>query len=120
MRDTLLNAQIPPHMFSIVPLSLTRPQIFANTIPLDGVFLEVISGERSRRNCRYLESLGLSVAIMWEVPQDRQTIHAREVRRRMADNAPWEHLVPGHVAMRLREWDIPHRLRRLAAANDNP
>ena len=58
----------------------------------------------------------LNVHVLWEVDPEQKGVSGSDVRRRMADGLPWEHLVPGSVALLLKEWKIPQRLRSMESS----
>jgi len=66
-----------------------------------------------RQKKKYFESLRLNLHVLREVGPEEKGISGSEVRRRMAGGLPWEHLVPGSVALLLNEWKIPQRLRSM-------
>jgi nicotinamide-nucleotide adenylyltransferase len=82
-------------------------------VPLEAVFFLSIYDEWGRRKKRYFESLGLKVHVLWEVNPDKKGISGDDVRSRMVRGQPWEEAVPNSVAVLLREWDIPERLKKI-------
>jgi len=57
--------------------------------------------------------LGLNVHVVWEVKPEKKGISGADVRGRMADGLPWEHLVPNSAALLLKEWKIQQRPRSM-------
>jgi len=53
--------------------------------------------------------------VMWDKSPEKKGLTGAEIRRRMIEGEPWEHLVPPAVAVLLRKWDVAGRLRRLRA-----
>lgn len=98
--------------FSIVPLPISMPERYRYYVPLDAVFFLSIYDEWGRRKKNYFESLGLKVHVLWEVSPVEKGISGRDVRLRMARKQSWEDAVPNSVAVLLREWDIPERLKK--------
>jgi nicotinamide-nucleotide adenylyltransferase len=45
------------------------------------------------------------------VPPDQKGISAADIRSRIIDDRPWEHLVPAGVPPLIKAWNIAERLR---------
>ena len=96
--------------FSVVPLPIHDPQLYQYYVPIDAVFFLAIYDDWGRRKKKYFESLNLNVHVLREVNPEDKGISGSDVRRKMAQGKPWEHLVPGGVAILLKKWGIPRRL----------
>jgi nicotinamide-nucleotide adenylyltransferase len=53
------------------------------------------------------------VHVLWEVSPETKGISGNDVRSRMVRGQSWEKAVPNSVAVLLREWDIPERLKKI-------
>jgi hypothetical protein len=53
------------------------------------------------------------VHVLWEVSPDKKGISGHDVRSRMVRGQSWEEAVPNSVAVLLREWNIPDRLKKI-------
>jgi len=100
---------------SVVPLPISSPEHYKYYVPMKAVFFLSIYDDWGRKKKKYFESLKLNVHVIREVGPEEKGISGKEVRRRMAGGLPWEHLVPGSVALLLNEWNIPQRLRLMKA-----
>lgn len=112
VREALEEAGLPLRDFAIVPFPVCVPELLRHYVPKKAVFFLTIYDEWGRAKRRLFESLGLQTRVLWEVPETEKGIRGTEVRRRIRDRAPWEHLVPPAVVRLLRAWQIPERLAR--------
>ena len=99
--------------FSVVPLPISSPEHFKYYVPMEAVFFLSIYDDWGRQKKKYFESLKLNVHVIREVGPEEKGISGSGVRHRMAGGLPWEHLVPGSVALLLKKWKIPQRLRSM-------
>ena len=113
VRDTLLEAGVELQDFTVVPLPINHPEIYGQYVPLDAVFFLSIYDDWGRRKLSFFQSLGLKTHVLWEVPPERKGISAADIRRRMAEGVPWEHLVPPSVAAHCVAWGVPERIRQI-------
>ena len=113
LRAALAEAGVDLTDFSIVPMPISMPELYRHYVPLDAVFFLSIYDEWGRRKKGYFESLGLKVHVLWEVSADKKGISGSDVRLRMVRGQSWEDAVPNSVAVLLREWDIPERLKKI-------
>ncbi|NMC48373.1 MAG: nicotinate-nucleotide adenylyltransferase [Desulfovibrio sp.] len=100
-----------PDSFTIVPLPISRPELYRYYVPLSAVFFLSIYDAWGRRKRELFTSLGLAVEVLREVPPEQKGLSATDVRDLMIRNQPWEHLVPPAAAALMRAWDVPARLR---------
>ena len=115
VRHALVEAGIECGDFSVVPLPINIPELYRYYVPLDAVFYLTIYDDWGRRKLAMFQELGLKAEVMWERPLHEKGITSNEVRKRMIRGEDWEHLVPVVVAKLMKEWNIPARLRTLAA-----
>jgi nicotinamide-nucleotide adenylyltransferase len=113
LRVALVEAGVTLAGISIVPLPISMPERYRFYVPLDAVFFLSIYDDWGRRKKNYFESLGLKVHVLREVKPEEKGISGSDVRRCMAENQPWEDMVPAGVATLLQGWRIPERLRKL-------
>ena len=109
LRAALAEAGVEWTDCSIVPMPISMPELYRHYVPLDAVFFLSIYDEWGRRKKGYFESLGLKVS------PDKKGISGSDVRLRMARGQSWEDAVPNSVAVLLREWDIPERLKKITS-----
>ncbi len=96
--------------FTIVPFPVNFPQRYRYYVPLDAVFYLTIYDDWGRKKLRMFQSLGLKTHVLWEKPPHEKGISASEVRRRIREGLPWEHLVPETTAELVKAWKIAERL----------
>ncbi|MCP4105459.1 MAG: 2,3-bisphosphoglycerate-independent phosphoglycerate mutase [Desulfobacteraceae bacterium] len=118
IRTALEEAGLKPGQFSIVPLPINFPELYQYYVPMDAVFFLTIYDEWGRKKQSYFELLGLKTHVLWEVPPEKKGISANEVRNRMIQRRPWEHMVPVSVADFMRKWNIPGRLKEIQEGFD--
>ena len=99
--------------FSIVPFPINYPERYPYYVPLDALFFLSIYDDWGRRKREYFQDLGLKTHVLWEVSPEQKGISAVDVRRLMAEGAPWEHLVPPAVPSLMAKWAIADRLKKL-------
>ena len=113
VRTVLEEAGIESSQFSIVPLPINLPELYRYYVPMDAVFFLVIYDNWGRQKLTYFNKLGLKTHVLREVSPEEKGISAEDVRCRMQHGEPWEHLVPPCVALLMKKWDIPGRLRKI-------
>lgn len=109
----LLEAGIQRHDFTIVPFPINLPDRYAYYVPMDAVFFLTIYDDWGRRKLQYFKTMGLTTYVLWEVPPNQKGISGSEIRSRIVDGQPWEHLVPACVAPMIENWRIAERLKKL-------
>ncbi|ABA88082.1 nicotinamide mononucleotide adenylyltransferase family protein [Syntrophotalea carbinolica DSM 2380] len=117
VRAALEEAGIASSHYSVVPFPVNMPELYRYYVPLDALFFLSIYDDWGRRKLAYFTSLGLATHVLREVPLTRKGLSATDVRRRMANNEPWEDLVPPAVADLMKRWGIPGRLRAMVQSS---
>ena len=115
VKQVLVSNGVEDAEFSIVPFPINFPDLYKYYVPLDSVFLLSIYDDWGRRKKEYFQEMGLDIHVLWEVPVEKKGISSSKVRNNMLNQDPWEHLVPGQVAEKMREWDIAARIKGLIA-----
>jgi nicotinamide mononucleotide adenylyltransferase len=106
------EVMIPLGDFSVVPFPINFPDLYKYYVPLDAVFYLTIYDQWGRKKLETFKALGLLTEVMWEKTPDEKGLTGAQVRKLMALDEPWEHLVPPSTARLLKMWGIPERLRR--------
>lgn len=109
----LLDAGMGHDQFSVVPFPVNRPDLYRFYVPLDALFFLTIYDDWGRKKLELFQSRGLKTEVMWEKTIERKGLTGAEIRNRMANNEPWEHLVPEGVARLLTEWNVPDLLKTI-------
>ncbi len=112
VQASLEEANIARGDFSVVPFPINFPDLYKYYVPLDAVFYLTIYDRWGRRKLDMFKSLGLKAEVLWEKTPEEKGLTGAEVRRLMALDEPWEHLVPSSAGWLLKMWGIPDRLRR--------
>jgi nicotinamide-nucleotide adenylyltransferase len=113
VRAALEEAGTELSKFSIVPLPINLPELYHYYVPMDAVFFLSIYDDWGRQKLAYFQKLGLKTHVLREVPREEKGISSADVRNRMLHGEPWEYLVPTSVALLMKKWDIPARLREI-------
>ena len=114
IRETLLEKGLELSEFSIVPFPINVPELLKYYVPMDVPFFLSIYDDWGRQKKKYLESLGLNVHVLWEVPLEKKGLSGNDIRESMLKGGQWEHLVPPVVAKLVENWDIINRLKEIA------
>ena len=114
VRAVLTEAGVPPADLTVVPFPINRPELYAHYVPLDAVFFLTIYDDWGRAKRDYLLGAGLDVRVLWDVPPEDKGLSGSSVRRLMAEDGPWESLVPPATARLCKAWNVPARLRAMA------
>jgi len=112
IREVMFETGMDPSGFSIVPFPINFPELYRFYLPLDAVFYLTIYDDWGKKKLDMFQSLGLNVEVLWIKSTEEKGISAGEVRRRMAEDEAWEHLVPPAAAFVIKRMGIPERLRR--------
>jgi nicotinamide-nucleotide adenylyltransferase len=114
VRETLLEKGLELSEFSIVPFPINVPELLKYYVPLDVVFFLSIYDDWGRQKKKYLESLGVNIHVLWEVPLEKKGFNGSDIRESMLKGGQWEHLVAPVVAKLVKKWDIIKRLKNLS------
>jgi len=115
IRETLLENGLILSEFSIVPFPINVPELLKYYVPMNVVFFLSIYDDWGRQKKKYLESLGLKVHVLWEVPLEKKGLSGSDIRESMLKDEPWGHLVPPATAKLVKEWGIIKRLIDLSS-----
>lgn len=115
LHDVMQDQGVQPQKFSIVPFPINFPDRYQYYVPMDAVFFLSIYDDWGRRKLAYFQSLGLKTHVLWQVSPEEKGISASDVRKRIMDRKPWDHLVPPAVYQWVLENNIPDRLYQQAS-----
>ena len=113
IKEALLEKGIKFSEFSIVPFPINVPELLKYYVPMDVVFFLSIYDDWGRQKKKYLESLGLKVHVLWEVPLEQKGLSGSDIRNSMLKGEPWEHFLPTSVVNLVKKWDIITRINKL-------
>lgn len=106
IRAALLAEGINEEEFRIVPFPIEEPAQIPNFVPLNAVFFITIYDDWGREKLKTLNSLGLSVEVMWERSLEQKPISGSLLRKKISSGEEWEYLVPSAVATYIKENDL--------------
>lgn len=112
--EVLWEAGLSAEEFLVTPFPVNVPELYGHYVPLDATFFLTIYDEWGQRKLELFQGAGLYTEVLWRRPKEQKGISGSDVRQRMADGRPWEHLVPDATARLMRTWQIPERLRALS------
>jgi len=114
IKEALLEEGLKFSEFSIVPFPINVPELLKYYVPMDVVFFLSIYDDWGRQKKAYLESLGLKVHVLWEVPLEEKGLSGSDIRNSMLKGEPWKHFLPAVVVKLVKKWDIITRIRELS------
>ncbi len=114
LHSALVEAGLKLQDFTVVPFPINFPELYRYYLPLDAVFFLTIYDDWGRSKLSRFQQMGLKTEVLWERTLAGKGQSAADIRQRMLDDQPWEHLVPPATVALLNLWGIPERLRRLA------
>jgi nicotinamide mononucleotide adenylyltransferase len=117
LKETLLEQGIHHREFSLVPLPINFPELYQYYVPLKAVFYLTIYDAWGERKLKLFESLGLQVEVLWRKTKAEKGLTSSLIRQKIAQDQPWEHLVPGAVSTLFVQLGLVERIRRLADSN---
>jgi cytidyltransferase-like protein len=120
LRDALLAEGIPREKFEIVPFPINYPDRLRYYVPLNARFFVTIYDDWGRQKVQLLESLGVEVDIMWERSISTRITSGTEIRRLVAANQAWEHLVPDAVAQIIKKSNLDRRIQEISRLEKTP
>ncbi|NVM16344.1 MAG: nicotinate-nucleotide adenylyltransferase [Candidatus Lokiarchaeota archaeon] len=115
IRETLLEKGLTLSEFSIVPFPINVPELLKYYVPMDVVFFLSIYDDWGRQKKKYLESLGLKVHVLWEVPLKEKGLSGSDIRESMLKGETWKNLVPPATTKLVKELRIIKRLKDLSS-----
>ena len=113
IREILLEEGLNYSEFSIVPFPINVPRLLKYYVPMDVVFFLSIYDDWGRQKKKYLESLGLKVHVLWEVPLEKKGLSGSDIRESMLKGEPWTHQVPPGTAKLVKQWNVIKRMKDL-------
>ena len=114
IKEALLEEGLKFSEFSIVPFPINVPELLKYYVPMDVVFFLSIYDGWGRQKKAYLESLGLKVHVLWEVPLEEKGLSGSDIRDSMLKGESWEHFLPTAVVKLVKKWDIITRISKLS------
>jgi len=113
IRESLLEAGVKRNEFEIVPFPINYPHLLKYYAPLNARFFMTIYDEWGREKMKMLKSLGLDVEVMWERTMLDRLTTGTVVRKFIANNEKWEHLVPAAVSRTIIDLGLDEKIRRI-------
>lgn len=117
IQQALTNEGIEASEFCVVPFPINVPELIKYYVPLDAVFFLTIYDAWGERKLKIFESMGLNVEVLWR--QLKKLTTGTEVRNRIAQNKPWEHLVPPATVRAIKQFNVDIRIKKLLSEEEH-
>ena len=111
VRSALMEADVSPQDFSVVPFPVNFPEIYKYYVPLNSTFYLTIYDEWGKRKLEQFKVLDLKTEILWVKSLEEKGLSGSDIRNKMAAGEAWKHLVPPSTCYLMKKWAIPERLR---------
>ncbi|MCI5121733.1 MAG: nicotinate-nucleotide adenylyltransferase, partial [Candidatus Electrothrix sp. AUS4] len=80
------------------PFPINFPERYRYYVPLDATFFLTIYDDWGERKLEMFQALGLRIEVLWRRTPATKGLSATDIREKMREGEPWEHLVPPGVA----------------------
>jgi cytidyltransferase-like protein len=117
LRDAMLEAGVERNEFEIVPFPINLPMLIKFYVPLDALFFVTIYDDWGKHKMETLKSLGINVDLMWTRNLDERFTTGKDVRKLIATDEPWEHLLPLSVSTYIKNNKLDIRIRNIQSIN---
>jgi nicotinamide mononucleotide adenylyltransferase len=109
VEGAMVESGIDREQFRVVPFPHSYPERLLHYSPREALYLLTVYDRWGEVKLERFQRLGLRTHVLWR--RDKKVTSGTEVRRRIRDRQPWEHLVPGATARTVREQRIDERIR---------
>lgn len=113
LRDAMIEAGVARKEFEIVPFPINFPELIKFYVPLDAMFFITIYDDWGKHKIETLKSLGVKTDLMWTRTMDERFTTGKDVRKLIAENEPWEHLLPVSVSNYIKNNKLDSRIKEL-------
>lgn len=117
LRDAMLEAGIKRNEFEIVPFPINFPELIQYYVPLDSLFFVTIYDEWGKHKLETLNALGVKTDLMWTRTLEERFTTGKDVRKLIAEDQSWEHLLPISVANYIKNYGLDLRIKKLKNGN---
>lgn len=111
LRDSLTESGLARDCFDIVPFPIETPEHILHFTPTEATYYMTIYDQWGEHKRQVLESLGLKTEVMWVRNNAQRLTSGTEVRRLIALDMPWEHLVPPAARRYIEAHGLQARLK---------
>jgi len=106
IKGAVLENKINRSDFEIVPFPINFPDRIKYYVPLSAMFYLTIYDDWGWHKKSVLDSLGVSTNIMWVKTMAERFTSGTEVRKLIANDQKWSHLVPSYVYNYINKNDL--------------
>jgi len=111
IEKSLQEAGIKRENFTIIPFPINIPELWQFYAPQDATYFLSIYDEWGERKLGELLKHGLKTEVLWRKKIEEKGIDGSMVRHNIANDLPWEHLVPPAVAKIIKDQGIEKRIK---------
>ena len=117
LRDAMIEAGVERNEFEIVPFPINFPELIKFYVPMNALFFITIYDDWGKHKLDTLKSLGVKTDLMWTRSLEERFTTGKDVRKLIANNEPWEHLLPVSVSMYIKNNKLDLRIKELKNGN---
>lgn len=117
IKDAMLEAGVDRKEFEIVPFPINVPEFIKFYVPLDALFYVTIYDDWGKYKLDTIKSLGVKTDLMWTRTLDERFTSGKDVRKLIAADQPWEHLLPTSVSTYIKNHGLDLRIKKLKNGN---
>lgn len=110
IKGTLLEMDVDPSRFDIVPFPIDFPKMIFNYAPVDAKYYLTIYDGWGIEKKKVFEELGCDVEVLRHVGIEEKGISGTDVRRFILMGEEWESLVPRYVYRYVTERHLDERI----------
>lgn len=117
LRDAMIESGIERSEFEIVPFPINIPELIKYYVPMDALFFITIYDDWGKHKLSTFKELGVRTDLMWTRTLDERFTTGKDVRKLIAMNEPWEHLLPSSVVKYIKINKLDLRIKELKNEN---
>lgn len=107
--SALSEYSIKPGNYGFLPFPIENPSDLHNFVGKEVVCFTTIYDEWNRHKLKTLSENGYTVEVLWE--RSEKPYSGESIRQKMLSGDSWKNLMPESVAVLMKNWDIPKRLK---------
>lgn len=117
LRDEMIESGIERSEFEIVPFPINLPELIKYYVPMDALFFITIYDDWGNHKLNTFEKLGVETDLMWTRTSEERFTTGKYVRKLIAMNEPWEHLLPSSVVTFIKNNKLDLRIKEFKNGN---
>jgi cytidyltransferase-like protein len=117
LRDAMIESGVNRNEFEIVPFPINYPEMIKYYVPMNALFFVTIYDEWGKHKLKTLNELGVKTDLMWTRTLEERFTTGKDVRKLIAADEEWEHLVPKSVCAYIKNNQLDARIKKLKNGN---